>query len=208
MTGVTYASRQIDDPELLKTLPEYLVAMLRETNGFIHFDGGLHLRGACLSPAWHSIRAASEGALSFHTLYQDVQPEDIPFAEDCMGDQFLLRRGSVHRLASETGGVEDLAMTLPAFFRRAEADPVEFLQMHPLLQFQAEGGRLTPGQLLAAYPPFFIQEASQGVTLRAISTEDRRSFLADMAKQVRDVPDGATVQFEVVRGTRSRPTMR
>jgi hypothetical protein len=123
-----------------------------------------------------------------------------------MGDQFLLRDGIVLRLSAETGSLESLAIGVADFFTKAHEAPLEFLQMHPLLQYESEGGRLAPGELLAAYPPFFVQQAAEGVSLRAISTEERRRFLADVARQVRDVPDGAFIQFEVVRGSTSRRT--
>ncbi len=205
-TGETYVGPAIDDPEQLTRLAEPLSAVLRRQNGFIWFRGGLHVRGACMSPEWHSLRNACLGPSAFHELYWSVLPTDIPFAEDCMGDQFLLRHGSVARLAAETGGVEDLGIDASEFLRRVQEDPVGFLQMQPLVQFQSEGGELTPGKLLAAYPPFFAQEAGRGVSLRAISAHERRSLLADIANQIRDVPDGTTIRFEVVRGSTSRRT--
>jgi hypothetical protein len=121
----------------------------------------------------------------------------VPFAEDCLGDQFLLREGRVWRLAAETGEVESLEVGLGGFFEAVQADPVEYLSLHPLLQFQREGGRLEPGQLLAAAPPFCIQESANGVSLRAIPADERRRFLADLAAQLRDVPDGGQIDFRL-----------
>ena len=205
-TGETYVGPPIDDSEQLARLPEPLASTLRQSNGFIRFRGGLHVRGACMSPSWHSLRVASLGPLAFHELYLEVRPTDVPFAEDCMGDQFLLRGDVVLRLSAEIGSLEGLGVGVTEFFARAEEDPLEFLQMHPLLQFESEGGHLAPGELLAAYPPFFVQQAGEGVSLRAIATEERRRFLADVSDQVRDVPDGGFVKFEVVRGSTSRRT--
>jgi hypothetical protein len=48
------------------------------------------------------------------------------------------------------------------FFEHLTADPFEFLQLHPLDQYQRDSGRLEPGQLLAAYPPFIPEEAANG----------------------------------------------
>jgi hypothetical protein len=137
-----------------------------------------------------------------------VQASDIPFGEDCMGDQFLLREAMVVRLLAETGDIEPVHVDLPEFLKRAETEPLEFLQMHPLLQYKRDGGALAPGQLLAASPPFFVQEAGECVSLRAISTEERRLFLADVARQVRDLPDGAKIQFVVEAPSTGRPTKR
>jgi hypothetical protein len=68
-------------------------------------------------------------------------------------------------------------------------------ELAPLHQFRAEGGQVEPGQLLAAYPPFVFKESADGVHLRAIPSLERRRFLAELAQQIRDVPEGGTVKF-------------
>jgi hypothetical protein len=124
--------------------------------------------------------------------------EDIPFAEDCMGDQFILRTGRVHRLAAETGELWTLDLDLAGFFDAVQADSIGFLSLQPLLQFQRDGGALEPGQLLGAYPPFCTQQSGAGVHLAAIPADECRLFLADFAAQIRDVPDGGKIVFKVV----------
>ena len=203
MSPANYLGPPIDDTALLDRLPVGLSEMLQRENGFIRFDGGLHVRGACREPTWHSLRAAWEGPHSFAALYPGVEPGDVPFAEDALGDQFLLRGDSVLRLTAGLGDLEDLGVSLPGFFARAEDDPVEFLGLHPLLRFQSEGGRLLPGMLLAAYPPFWTMEAEEGVDLRAVPNEELRSMQADIARQVRDLPEGTAIRFDVLRGPES-----
>jgi hypothetical protein len=193
---VSYVGPPIDDQETLERLPADLKALLNQANGFIQFRGGLHVRGACRAPAWHSLREAWEGEDAFHSLYPDVNAGDVPFAEDCLGDQFLLRDEQVWKLSAETGEMGSLELSLREFFAAAQNDPVEFLSLHPLLQFENEGGKLEPGQLLSAMPPFCLAESGEGVSLRAISGDDRRRFLADLARQIRDVPDGGKIVFK------------
>ena len=192
------------DPEILKRVPQELVDVMRA--GSLRFGGGLHIRGACTEPWWHSLRAAWEGPDAFHELYPAVQRGDIPFAEDCLGDQFLLRDGVVLRLSTETGTVEECASSFGEFLRRVDADPMGTLQMEPLLQLQNEGGCLLPGQLLSAMPPFCVAESGRGVDLRPVSTRDRRSFLAHFARQIEDLPEGAKVQFVVEPSSKGRLT--
>lgn len=184
----SFVGPPIDDRELLAKLPKALADLLEEANGFVQFHGGLHVRGACLEPAWHSLRDAWLGEHAFHRLYADVKPEDIPFAEDCMGDQFLLREGTVWHLFAETGELESLEASFGEFLQNVEEDPGEHLGLHPLLQFQREGGHLQPGQLLAADPPFCMEEAEDGVKLKAIPSGARRQFLADFARRFRESP--------------------
>lgn len=195
---VTFTGPPLDDGHLLDRLPANLAGLLGQINGFIQFHGGLHVRGACHEPDWHSLRDAWDGEAAFWRLYPEVNQSDVPFAEDCMGDQFLLRDGVTHKLSAETGEIESLGIGLREFFEAVAADPVKFLSLQPLLQHQEDGGRLEPGQLLAASPPFCVEESADGVSLAAISTGERRRFLADLAAQLRDVPDGDQIEFRVV----------
>jgi hypothetical protein len=126
-----------------------------------------------------------------------VRADDIPFAEDAVGDQWLLRDGQVLRLAAETGEVEPLGLDLESFFAAIEDDPVETLGLHPLLQLQQEGGKLEPGELISVYPPFCMKESADGVSLRAVPARERHAFLRDLAAQLRDIPEGASVEFRV-----------
>jgi hypothetical protein len=186
-----FTGSSIDDRELLAKLPKELAKLLEQINGFIQFHGGFHVRGACLAPAWHSLRDAWIGKNAFHQLYPDVTPEDIPFAEDCMGDQFLLRDRIVWQLFAETGELESLESTFTEFMQNVEDDPGEHLALHPLLQFQREGGHLLPGQLLSATPPFCLEEADDGVSLEAVPSGERRQFLAKFASKMGKSPDVA-----------------
>ncbi len=161
-------------------------SLLSENNGFILFDGGLHVRGAVLSPEWHSLRKVWFGDFALYKLFPAIEESDVPFAQDCLGDQFVLRDGVVHKLDAEIGEIETLEMNLETFLTKAQENPVEFLSLEPLLQFMKEGGKLEQGQLLSVYPPFIAKESANGVPLKAISMFDRIGFLADFANQITD----------------------
>ena len=194
----TYIGSEITDAEILGRVPEGYRRLLNQTNGFILFDGGLHVRGAVLVPEWHSLRKVWLGDFALHKLFPAISESDVPFAQDCLGDQFLLRGGVVHKLDAEVGEVESLGMDLDTFLNRAQDDPIEFLSLQPLLQFMSEGGKLKPGQLLSVYPPFITKESANGVSLRATSMFDRLGFLADFARQISGVSEGRKIEIKVV----------
>ena len=196
---LNYQGPPIDDPELLDLVPESLAGLLRQVNGFIQFGGGLHVRGACRAPTWHSLRDAWTGADSFARLYQYVVgPDDIPFAEDCLGDQFLLRQGKVWQLSAETGDIDSLGVALGEFLECAQSGPVEFLSLQPLIDFQRDGGQLEPGRLLSAFPPFCVKPTNAGLSLKDVPALERRRFLADLASQLRNLPDGTPVNLRAI----------
>ncbi|HEY6971644.1 MAG TPA: hypothetical protein VJA94_20705 [Candidatus Angelobacter sp.] len=192
----SYAGGEITDTAIVEKLPQSYRNLLQQVNGCILFDGGLHIRGAVVSPRWHSLRVAWFGETALHRLFPAIKQHDIPFGQDCQGDQFVLRDAVVHRLQAETGDVKNLAMDLETFLRFAHEAPVEFLSLQPLQRFRREGGELKPGELLSVYPPFCTKESAAGVSLKAIPASDRIAFLADFAGQLSRLSHGTKVKIK------------
>src|SRR5438552_1786768 len=163
--GITWKGESIEDVEILRELPADFVRVLSETNGFILHQGAIHVRGACLTPDWHSLRAAWRGAKAFHVLYEDVRPSDIPFAQDLVGNQFLIRESTVIRLFAETGEMEPLAPSLQDFFTRLSSDIERFLNV-------GLNHKMQPGQLLWAYPPFCFEQSGGGSSLAPLPASE------------------------------------
>src|SRR5262249_39670927 len=166
LSNVTFVGPAFEEGSLLiPALPDNLVGLLRQINGFILFEGGLHVRGVCADPEWHSLASVLKGPKALHVLYPSLHVSDIPFAQDCVADQYILRERVVHKLEAETATLTSLDLTLPEFCEVVQTNPVEFLGMQPLLRFQQDGGVLQPGQVLHVYPPFCTKEAANGVSL-------------------------------------------
>ena len=179
-----FVASEITDNEILARLPKDYCQFLQETNGFIIFDGGLHIRGAVLTPNWHSLRKVWFGDFSLYKLFPAIKETDIPFAQDCLGDQFVLRDGIVFKLDAEVGEIGSLDVDLQKFLQIIKESPLEYLLLEPLLQFMSEGRKLKLGELLSVYPPFISEESANGVDLKAIPMFERISFLADFAQQL------------------------
>ncbi|MDO9568829.1 MAG: hypothetical protein Q7J58_05540 [Hydrogenophaga sp.] len=201
LEGVTYAGPPFEesDSELLAALPQNLRGLLEQLNGFILHSGGLHVRGVCDSPEWHSLRSVMFGPSALHLAYPALAASDVPFAQDCVADQFVLRAGSVYKLSSETGTLESLDLHLPAFFEKATSSPVEFLGMHPLLRHERESSLpLLPGQVLSVYPPFCTKEAANGVSLRPVPVAAALGFLSEFSASIHSVSEGEQIRVKVV----------
>jgi hypothetical protein len=199
LTEVSFSGPPFEENSpVLQALPHNLVALLRQINGFIQFRGGLHVRGLCAEPTWHALEAVMRGERALFRHYPAIRETDVPFGQDCVADQFLLREGIVHKLQAETGALESLGLNLPGFFSAAEADPVGFLAMQPLLQFEREGGSLGPGNVLHVYPPFCTEESGKGVSLRAVGVEEALAFLATFSRQLSGLATGDRVHVKIV----------
>ena len=187
--GITWRGPDITDEEILAELPVGLFELLRELNGFVLHGGALHVRGACLKPEWHSLRVAWRGEMAFHHLYDVVQQADVPFAQDSFGDQFIWRDEAVWRLFAETGEVEEVAAGLNEFWESVNRDIEGYLNVSK--------GELQPGQLSLAYPPFCVEESEQNVASSKVPALEAIAFHANLAQQLRDVPEGAKVKFNI-----------
>lgn len=149
--GQTYPGAPLDDIAVLDAIPPEYAQLLAQSNGFVAFGGGLHVRGACTAPEWHSIRAALEGPDALHRLFPAVDAADTPFAQDALGNQFVLRGGAVHRLAAAAGAVnvvEIIARDIASFLAGCLEDPAAVLPLDALAALRESGGRLAPGELL------------------------------------------------------------
>lgn len=189
LRDVTWNGPEITDPKILRDLPEDHFQFLRQLNGFVLSGGALHVRGAVLEPEWHSIRKSWRGKDAFHELYDEVLPGDIPFAEDLFGDQFFLRRGAVWRLFAETGELEPMTDSFADFLEGVDEDAEGFLNV--------PGGNLEPGQLMLAYPPFCLEESGKESRLSVVPAAQAIAFHAQLARQLKDVPEGAKIKFNV-----------
>jgi hypothetical protein len=192
----SFVGPPIDDA-ILSMVPDEIVQAWRGQNGFLSEDSGFHFRGACFGPLWHSLRYVWLGDFALHRFFPSVNASDIPLAQDCFGDQFLLRDKDVVRLSGETGEIEELRMGWNEFLRRVDSEPLEFLQLQYLYRFRKEGGVLLPGQLLSVYPPFVSADDGDR-SIRAIPALERISWLADFSRQIANVPDGAQIKIKVV----------
>jgi len=193
----SYTGPEIDDREMLARLPGALRSLLEIHNGFILYGGGLHVRGACSTPAWHSLRSAWLAEAGINRRYAALHEDDIPFAQDCVGDQFILRDHDVMRLLGETGELEPLGVSLGNFFFEVQSEPQEFLRLNPLMQFEESGSALEPGELLSIFPPYCTQEAMEGISLRAVPCAERLAFLAALSAEIADLPEGGRVRLEL-----------
>ena len=197
LQGVTYQGPALDTPERLVNLPSDLFEILWQVNGFVAYAGGLHIRGMVDEPAWHSLDRYWSGDMALHELFRDVQPYDVPFGVDFLGNQFLLRDGRVFRLRGDTGELASLDLDLPHFLDACREDPVEFLSLHLLAEFHQEQGLLEPGSLVHAMPPLCLRHADAKLALQPVPADNAISFLANFARQIQDLPEGSEVNLRL-----------
>jgi hypothetical protein len=188
LTNITYTGPTISDREDLDRLDDEHRAFLERANGVVAFGGGLHVRGVCAEPAWHSLQEAWDGERAYHRYYPEVTDGDVPFAQDAFGDQYLLRSGYVIRMSAEDAAIDELGLRFAEFIDAAAENPREFLSLELLDAFLTEGGVLEPGQLLKITPPACSDEALEGVRVVPVSVREHFAYAANLAHLIRQLP--------------------
>ena len=176
--GITYINHEMHDTETFDLLPSEMKDFYKEINGLVAFNGGFQIRTCGTAPTWISLDEAWKGKNAFHKTYSKLSPDDIPFAQDCMGDQYVYKAGSVWHLLTETGELDDLELDFDEFIDEVIEDPIEFLALYPLLDFMDSDKELNPGELLVPSIPFTV-ETEEDYTMSKEPVEVRLKALAE-----------------------------
>ena len=182
--GVTFRSDEMMDEVLLAKLPEDLQEFYQVTNGIVAYNGGLHMRSCINSDNWNSLSRYWTGEKALHLTYANLLSSDIPFAQDCVGDQYFLRDDVVWLLGAETGEVMDMETDLDGFIENAIKDPVEYLAMEPLVYYLDMEGDLEPGQLIHVVPGLSLElPEDTEYHIDSLPVDDRLTWLADFCNE-------------------------
>ena len=182
LKGIIYKGEEIEDQESFDALPEELQAFYSQFNGLIAYQGGLHIRGCVDRSHWNSLGRYWTGENALYKSYSALSEYDIPFGQDCLGDQFFLRDSSVWVLNCETATVEDLELDFEDFMTEVIEDPVDFLSLEPLLHFLDGGNELKEGQILHCVPALTVDvpdDTEYSVT--AMDIDERLKWLHDFS---------------------------
>ena len=174
--GIIYINQECDKPDLVNSLPSELKDFYKQINGLVAYNGGFQIRGIGSVPKWNSLEDIWTGENALHKTYPKLSPEDIPFAQDCLGDQYIFRGGSVWQLLTETGDLDDLELEFDEFIDEVIEDPIEFLALYPLIDYMDAVNELEPGELLVPSLPFTI-ETEEEYTFTKASIQERLQWL-------------------------------
>ena len=130
-----------------------------------------------------------------------IGPSARPLYVTAAGDVILIEDdGRVLLLDTGGGAVEPLAESQEGF-ERALSDSShldDWLSASLAGRLRQRGVTLDPGQCYGyAVLPVFAEGSYGPDNRRVLSALEHLSFTADVHKQIRDLPDGATIRFDV-----------
>lgn len=174
-----------------------LSALLSERNGFYAFESALHVRGTCRIPGEPGLVEWNAPDL-WRSGYANLPKHVFFFAADAFGGQFCVVGDAVERMDPETGLREYLAASLEDW-AGVILDDFEAQTGWPLMRdWQIRHGPLPRGKRLVPATPFVLGGSFAVENLRAVGSLEAMQFYADLATQLREVPDGSRVKLRLV----------
>ena len=172
-----------------------LAELLRHRNGFVAFESALFVRGAGSGPydlaAWNAPRGWRAG-------YSGMADGIFFFAEDIFGGQFGLRGNEVVAFEPETGEFRVVSSSLEGWAQWILAD-FELTTGYPLGRaWQRRFGALLLGKRLIPRIPFVLGGDFTIENLYSVDSTVGMQVRAELAVQIRDLPDGAQVRYRVI----------
>jgi hypothetical protein len=178
-------------------LNQELAGILEQKNGFFAFESALHVlpfsaRATQLSvERWNSLDL-------WRFAYRTLAPQGTFFAQDLFGGQFALHSGGVFRFNPETAELQWFADSLEEWAGNLLADP-DVETGWPLARaWQQKFGMLKPGMRLVPKIPFVLGGEYAIDNLHPLDACEAMKFYAELAIQIADLPEGASVRLRVV----------
>jgi hypothetical protein len=174
-----------------------LVSLLALKNGFYAFEGALHVFPDLGNNMDIGLIRWNSDDL-WRREYNDMTNGCIFFAEDAIGSQFCLKESQIWMFVPETGELELVAPTIEDWAQTI-LDDYQLWTAHSLVHaWQEKNGALPVGSRLVPKTPFVLGGEYSIDNLRAIDAVTGMIFRANLALQIRNLPDGAEVKLKIV----------
>ncbi|MCB1878412.1 MAG: SMI1/KNR4 family protein [Chromatiales bacterium] len=173
------------------------LAFLQQRNGFYALESALHVFPSHSSQQEIGLLDWNENAL-WRNDYQGLADDCLFFAEDVFGGQFCIKDSKVYTFDPETGALDYLADDIEGWAQAIVSD-YEVLTGYPLAhQWQERNGQLPARKRLLPKLPFVAGGEFVLDNLYLADAVEGMRFRADIANQIKDLPDGAQIKFDIV----------
>ena len=174
----------------------------RELHEFLLIANGLY----CFESALHVLPSGGEqmtlvrwnASDLWRDAYDDLAVDCLFFAEDVFGNQFAIHHDHIVTFDAEIGAMEEIAPTIEDWADRVLSEH-EYLSGFPLAHaWQERNGAIPPGSRLVPKIPFVLGGEFAVENLHVLDAVKGMRWRGDLAVQIRDLPDGATIELKVV----------
>jgi hypothetical protein len=177
---------------------EELRLLLSDVNGFYAFESALHVLPAASDTHYTDLERWNRHEI-WKSSYGQVLDHILCFAEDVFGGQFCICDDSVCYFEPETGELDQVSSTLEEWAKMVIGD-YENRTGFPLAhQWQKIHGPLPVGQRLVPKKPFVLGGEFDLDNLVAYDAISGMRVRGELARQIRDLPDGSQVIYKIMK---------
>lgn len=177
-------------------LGQELLGILRQRNGFYAFEGALHVLPADTAIAPQNLVEWNQPEL-WRSGYDGPLDGFLFWAEDIFGFPFAMRDDGVYRFDPETEQFEFLAASFEGWAERVLGDYDVETGYALAKRWQIENGELAVGARLVPKKLFVFGGTYEVENLYALDATKAMRLRADIARQIRGMPDGTVVTLSV-----------
>jgi len=174
-----------------------LVDLLDRHEGFYAFGRSLHVFGRVREPRFHSIFLWNDRD-GWISEYGDLADDLLLFAENAFGDQFAFNGERIVHFLAETGQQTDLAGDVEEWLSILLADPNRYLESDGIAEWTKQRGLIPMGKHIVPAIPFVLSTNmdNRDNKLSLADPFKSMSFKGTIARQIKDLPDGAQIQID------------
>lgn len=182
---------------LAGSLADDLLRMLSKHNGFYALEGALHVFPTHSSQQEIGLYDWNDDIL-WRNAYMELTNGCMFFAENVFGEQFCIKRDQIYIFDPETGALDHLANDIEGW-AQAIINDYDFLTGYSLgNQWQQQNGQLPAKKRLLPKIPFVAGGEFMLDNLYLADAVEGMKFRADIANQIKNLPNGTKIKFSVI----------
>ena len=180
----------------LEILPLELCRFLFQANGLFAFESALMIRPLVRENEIYSVFEWNDYQLWKFSYANDQILNTIFFAEDVFGCQFGFFEDCIWFFNPETSEFDLICNTFCEWCELILSDYNQYTGYEIIHKWQSKNGPISPGFRLCPKLPFVLGGQYETDNLYATSALDGMLLRADIANQIRNLPDG--IQTRIV----------
>lgn len=196
-TGSKQVFVNLENFESYGRLAHELLQMLKLKNGFYAFESALqvfpaaHFAGEMTLSRWNA-----HGLWKFE--YETITDKKLFFAQEAFGNQFCIFQERIWFFDAETGELEFRADNLNDWAQKVLMD-YEMQTGYPLMhEWQKKNGRIASDNRLMPKIPFVLGGGYDLGNLYSLNSVSAMKSRGNLARQLKNLPDGTKVQFRII----------
>ncbi len=169
---------------------------LLNTNGGYYCKGALHFFGVSDRNKFHDLRFIGQIVSESYEEFNIIEEMEI-IGEDIFGNLFVFLKNGYGLFNIETADIEYIANDFTGFLNKISSD-IKFYTGESLVLNREMSEQLCTGYRYCPIFPFILGGEYQTENLYLKDMVANIKFSSDLAKQIKNLPDGTKIKYQIV----------